>query len=211
MEIKIQTSGSEAVAAALADIKQQAPYAMSLGLNAIANEAQSAIQTSLSGKFTLRRQLFVERTVYRSKAMDFATKRHLQASVRINPARDFLAQHEEGGQKRPMSGRNVAIPLPAVQPSPTSVVPKRLRPSSMLMNPRVKKITTPGGTFLVLNKPGRGRGGTVGWRSDFLYKLQPEVPLRPRLGFIESADRAIEASWERHVLEGIDRAIKTSR
>lgn len=211
MRVTLQTSGSEAVRAELANIGRQAPFAMSLGLNAIANEAQQAIQGSLQGRFTLRRALFVQRTVYRDKRLDFATKTHLQAAVRINPERDFLAQHEEGGRKAPVSGRNLAIPLPAVQPVATAVIPRKLRPSAMRMDSQVRKVTTPAGTFLVRNRPGRGRGGTTGWRTEFLYRLKPQVPLRPRLQFIATAERVINASWDRHLMAGIERALRTAR
>ena len=210
MQITIKVTGNDAVRSALQGIGRQAPYALSLALNSTANEAQTGIRQGL-GAFTLRRKAFVENTIYRKPGQDFATKTKFQAAVRVHPERDFLAQHEDGGQKTPQSGSNVAIPLPAVQATPTTVVPRRLRPSALRTNGQVRKVVTPAGVFLVRNKPGTGRGRLSGWRTEFLYKLKRSVPLRPRLAFHANASKAIDASFERHALAGIDRALGTAR
>ena len=206
MQIQIKVTGSDALRAELQRIGRQAPYAMSLALNATANEAQTAIRGGLSA-FTLRRKTFVENTIYRQRGVDFATKTKLEATVRVNPARDFLAQHEDGGQKTARVGTHVAIPLPSVQPDRTAVVPRRLRPAALRTNGQVRKIVTPNGVFLVRNRPGKGKGRLDGWRTEFLYELKRSVPLRPRLGFHVHAQKAIDASFQRHALNGIDRAI----
>lgn len=207
MQINLKVTGTDAVRAELQRIGRQAPFAMSLALNNTANEAQRAIKDSLSSRFTLRRKGFVENTIYRQKGVDFATKTHLQASIRVNPARNFLAQHEEGGSKTPMSGTNVAIPLAAVQPDRGTVIPKRLRPSGLRMNGQVRKVVTPNGTFLVRNRPGKGRGQLDGWRTEFLYKLKRSVPIKPRLQFRDTATKAINDSFVRHALLGIDQSL----
>lgn len=211
MKPSITVTGIDDVCRTLATIRQQAPFAMATALNAMANDAQRGIKNSLDNRFLLRRSTFVRNTIYRAKSTDFATKANLVAIVRVNPERDFLAQHEDGGRKVPASGGNVALPLPAVQPNRMLVIPKRLRPSGLRNSDQVRKITTPGGTFLVRNRPGGGRGGLYGWRTEFLYKLKPSVPLRRRLGFHETAQRIIDASWNRHLMAGIERALRTAR
>ena len=207
MQINVKVTDSDAVRAELQRIGRQAPFAMSLALNNTANEAQRAIKDSLSSRFTLRRKAFVENTIYRQKGADFATKAKLQAVVRVSPERNFLAQHEEGGSKAPVSGTNVAIPLPAVQPDRGTVIPKRLRPSGLRMNGQVRKVVTPQGTFLVRNRPGKGRGQLDGWRTEFLYKLKRSVPIRPRLAMRDTATKAINDSFVRHAMNGIDQSI----
>ena len=192
---------------AMADIKKQAPFAMSLALNRTANAAQTEIRSGLSA-FTLRRKEFVERTIFRTRGVDFATKAKLQASVRVNPARDFLAQHEEGGQKAPVSGQHVAVPLPAVQEAAGQpVIPKRLRPSGLRLNGQVRKVVTPSGVFLVRNRLGKGRGRLEGWRTEFLYSLKKSVPIRPRLRFHENAQKAIDNQFVVIALKAIDEAL----
>jgi len=205
----IEIRQSAEVTAALRNIGRQAPFALSLALNRTANEAQREIRRGLSA-FTLRRKEFIERTIYRGVG-DKATKASPFASVRVNPARDVLAQHEEGGQKTAKFGTNVAIPLPAVrQLAGSPVIPKRLRPQGLRMNEKVRKVVTPNGTFLVRNVAGKGRGRLNGWRTDFLYRLKPSVPLRPRLGFHRSAMKAINAHWSRLAFEAIDEAVTTA-
>lgn len=205
--MQIHVKGSDAVRHELQHIGRQAPFALSLALNHTANEAQRQIQSGLSA-FTLRRKEFVERTIYRKPGEDFATKSKFRAAVRVNPARDFLGQHEEGGSKTPLSGRSVAIPLPAVvEAAGQPVIPKRLRPSGLRLNPQVRKVTTPAGTFLVRNRPGKGRGRLDGWRTEFLYRLKPSVPIKPRLRFHANASKAIDATFERIALAAIDQAV----
>lgn len=211
MDIQINVSGNAMVRAELQRIGRQAPFAMANTLNDTANAAQQAVKDSLASRFTLRRDTFVKNTIYRQRGVDFATKTKLQAVVRVNPARNFLAQHEEGGRKAPVAGTNVAIPLEAVQPNPAIVVPKRLRPAALRLNQQVRKVVTPSGTFLVRNRPGRGRGGLVGWRTEFLYKLQRDVPVRPRLQMRDTSEKAINASFVRLALLNIDHAIRTAR
>jgi hypothetical protein len=78
------------------------------------------------------------------------------------------------------------------------------------MNEKVRKVVTPNGTFLVRNVLGKGRGRLHGSRSEFLYRLKPSVPLRPRLGFHRSAMKAINAHWSRLAFEAIDEAVTTA-
>lgn len=211
MKITLSVKGAPAVQQTLRAIGRQAPFAVSTALNNIANEVQRGVQDSLGSRFTLRRSDFIKKTIYRGKGVDFATKSKLQATVRVNPQRDVLVQHEEGQLKTPRSGLHVAVPLEAVRPVPSAVVPKRLRPSGLRGHPQVRKITTPAGTFLVRNRPGKGKGGLNGWRTEFLYELKRAVPLRPRLRFHATAQGVIEASWQRHLLQGIEKALRTAR
>ena len=211
MKIGLNVNGEAALRKALQDIGRQAPYALSLALNDTANDAQTSVRDGLSNAFTLRRAEFVKRTIYRNRATDFARKDRLQAIVRVNPERDFLAQHEEGGRKVPMSGSNVAVPLPAVQPNATAVVPRSLRPAALRRNAQVRKITTKNGTFLVRNRPGTGKGRLVGWRTEFLYELKRSVPIRPRLKMLDTASRSVDATFVARALQGIDRALASAR
>lgn len=211
MKITLNVTGAESVKTTLKEIGRQAPFAVATGLNSLANEAQQGLQGELKDRLTLRRPDFVKNTIFRAKGTDFATKSKLQATVRVHPERDFLAQHEEGEIKRARSGLSVAVPLLAIQPADSTVIPRRLRPSGLRNNPQVRKITTPAGTFLVRNRPGRGRGGLNGWRTEFLYELKRGVPLRPRLRFHATTQRVIDASWDRHLMAGIDKALRTAR
>lgn len=209
MQVSIEVKNAELVQKGLDSIARSARFATAKALNATANHAQTAIREGLTG-FTLRRKAFVERTIFRDRATDFAGKAQLKAAVRVdpNPKKDFLAQHEEGGRKVPREGRTVAIPLPAVQPNRLEVVPRRLRPSRLQGD--VRRITTPAGVFLVRNRPGRGKGALRGWRTEFLYRLKPSVPLRPRLRFRENAEKAVDLHWVANALAQIEAILAQS-
>ena len=204
MDIKV--TGTVEVNKALRELGPKARRALSYALNQTANDVQFSIQAGLQARFTLRRPDFVKRTIYRQPSVDFADRQgnELRAAVRVNPERNFLAQHEEGGYKTARDGGMVAIPLPSVQPSPSTVVPKRLRPSGMKNDRRVSKVVLPQGTFLVRHT--QGRSG-MGARSEFLYELKKSVPLRPRLGFLDTAEKSVNKTYQRNALLALDYAL----
>jgi hypothetical protein len=202
VQITLEAKNVEPVQQALNTIAKSARFATAKALNRTANDVQTAIRDGLASAFQIRRAVFVQRTIYRDRATDFAGKAQLKAAVRVDPRRDFLAQHEEGGRKTPRAGRTVAIPLPAVQPDRALVVPRRLRPSQLKGD--VRRVTTPAGDFLVRNRPGRGGGGRAGWRTEFLYRLKASVPLRPRLKFHETAQKTLDARWVPNAIEQVD-------
>ena len=194
MDVTLTLKGDQATKAALTALGKDAAFVTAQAINATANAAQQAVRDNLTG-FTLRRRDFILRTIYRRPGTDFAKKTDLRAALRVNPQRDVLAKHEEGGRKMPgAGGRTVAIPLEAVKPNEMAVIPRRLRPSQ-LPRDQVRRVETRAGTFLVRNRPGRGSGGRVGWRTEFLYRLKPSTPLRPRLRFVETANKAVDREW----------------
>jgi hypothetical protein len=208
MDISIKITGHDEIRRALQEIGRKAPRALTLTLNKLADDGQKAVQDSLATRFTLRRPDFVRKTIFRQSPGDFATNSRPRAAFGVNPARDMLAKFEEDSIKAPMSGRSVAIPLPAVRPTPNTVVAKALRVSSLRDDPKVRKITTPNGTFLVKErKAGKVKGVRFGARTDLLYRLVPSVRLKARLRFHATAQRTIDESFVRTASAGIDAAL----
>ena len=208
MDISIKITGHDEIRRALQEIGRNAPRALTLTLNKLADDGQKAVQDSLTTGFTLRRPDYVRRTIFRQSPGDFATNSRPRAAFRVNPERDMLAKFEEDSIKAPMSGRSVAIPLPAVKPTADTVVAKALRVSSLRADPKVRKITTPNGTFLVKEKKaGKVKGVRFGARTDLLYKLVPSVRLKARLRFHATAQRTIDESFVRTASAGIDAAL----
>ena len=79
---------------------------------------------------TIRQEAFILRTIYRMPGEDFATKPKLSAGYRTDPRRDYLAKHEDGGEKVAIQGKPyVAVPLPDLKLSKKGLVPKRLFPN----------------------------------------------------------------------------------
>src|SRR3990167_4624298 len=108
-EVVATLTGTRELELELREWRDQAPFALSLGLNSTANAIQQGIRASLHQRFRLRQPQFIERTIYRKPGTwpvgDNAAKRSLGAAVRINPARDFLSKFEEGGAKTAQGGR----------------------------------------------------------------------------------------------------------
>jgi hypothetical protein len=207
MELNLKIEGADAIKSALTEIGKLAPRALTLTLNKLADDGQAAVKKSLDGRFMLRRPDFVRNTIYRKPGQDFATNAKPRAAFGVRADRDFLAPFEENSVKTPVAGRSVAIPLAGVKPTPQTVVPKRLRPAALRSNEQVRKVVTPNGTFLVKNTQGKGKGRLVGWRTDFLYKLVPSVRRPARLGLHDTAQKAIDDSFVRTAMAGIDAAL----
>lgn len=204
LDIKITIEGGESLTAALAACRQRAPAAMAKALNDTANSAQTRVRDGLASRFTLRRPDFMLRTIYRKPGQDFATTQQQQAAVGINPERNYFAKFEDGGRKTARSGRDVAIPLPAVKRNKADVVTAANRPKGLLGKPGVRKVVTPHGTWIVQEK--RKYKG-MGARTEFLYKLQPDVPIRPMLGFVQTVNDAVASTFEGHAVRAITVAL----
>lgn len=204
----VKVRNEQAARSLLTDIRNRAPFAVATACNAIANGVQSEVRKSLSANFTLRRKLFIEQSIYRNRATDFAKKgqRLIQAIVRVNPERDYLAKFEDGEQKKPVNGLHVAIPLPKVRPSFGMIVKDRDRLPALRGIPSVRKITTQAGTFIVRDVKGRGKAFR-GARTDFLYKLQRSVPIRPRLGMVKTFENVVDDKAVPEMLAAMDKAL----
>ncbi|HMU61582.1 MAG TPA: hypothetical protein PKA66_07360 [Gemmatimonadales bacterium] len=103
-------------------LHQQAPYAVSKGLNDLMLHGERQVQAQLPEHFTLRRKTFVERTV---KVRQWASKRNLAASIGIDPSRNFLGKFEAGGTKTPR-GNFLTVPI-AVRRTKSDIVVKSMR------------------------------------------------------------------------------------
>jgi hypothetical protein len=207
VDISIKLTGHEEVRAALKEIGKLAPRALTLTLNKLADDGQKAVQGTLATSFTLRRADYVTKTIFR-KGEDFATQSRPRAAYGVNPERNILAKFEENSIKAPISGRSIAVPLSAVKPTRESVVSKGLRISTLRTDPKVRRITTPNGTFLVKEKrAGKVKGVKLGARTDLLYKLVPSVRLTARLNFHATAKRSLDDSFVRTATAGIEAAL----
>jgi len=207
MNLTLKITGHDAIKKALQEIGQKAPKALVLTLNKLADDGQKAVQGTLAKSFTLRRAEYVTKTIFR-KGDDFATQARPRAAYGVNPERNILAKFEENSIKAPISGRSVAIPLSAVKPTRESVVSKGLRLSTLRTDPKVRRITTPNGTFLVKEKrAGKVKGVKLGARTDLLYKLVPSVRLTARLNFHATAKRSLDDTFVRTATAGIAAAL----
>ncbi|WP_434480975.1 hypothetical protein [Gemmatimonas sp.] len=200
--MNIRISGDTAVRQQLQAIGKQMPFALSVALNGTANAVQQAVRGGLGEKFTLRRRTFVERTIFRDRATDFATKTKPQATVRVNPSSDFLAKFEKGDTKTPRDGRSIAIPTVNARRTKSDIVTTANRPRALLDKPGHFRF----GDVLYATK---GRGKRQKLIALFVFKRSARI--RPRLGMEDTAGRVVPDVWELQASRAIERALSTAR
>lgn len=109
-------------------------FALAKTLSGLAMEGRDAVKREMGKSFTIRRPWVVNGI--RAKT---ATKSNLTAyiySMDSGGRRDFMARQETGGLKVPM-GDHVAIPMKAVKPSKSTLIPQVMKPKALLGSPVV--------------------------------------------------------------------------
>lgn len=202
MKVTVKVSGVQSARHSLQQVAKQMPFAMSKALNATANSVQSAVRESVAERFTLRKKSFILNTIYRSKSTDFASKSKFSATVRVDPARDVLAQHEEGGIKTPKDGRSIALPTSAVRRTKADLITPTNRPRALLDKPKHFRKGD-----VLLKETGRGKRRKL----VALFVFKRKATIRPRLGFHQTAAKTIDATWEKHATDAVTHALKTMR
>lgn len=201
MQTAIEVFGDKEVAAQFEELGRQLPFAQSTTLNGLANATQAKVQDGLPSRFNLRRAEFIRRTVYRKPGEDFATKSRLEAGVRINPERDFLAKFEEGGEKTSRNGGRVAVPVD-VRRNKNDIVSKANRPRVLLTKPKVALLRD-----VIVQRVGRGRKAAT----RLLYVLKKSVRIPQRLGMAETARSVADTQTDAIAGAAIDKALRTAR
>lgn len=203
--IQIKVDASEALTY-LQRVSQQAPFAVSLALNRVANHAQSAVRDGIKRTYTLRREQYVLNTVKINRE-DRARKDKLDTILRIDPERDLLAKFEEGGTKTARDGRNIAIPTDNIRRTKKDIVQRSQRPRALLDSKGASKgkvFKTPAGIFQRIGS----RGASV---VRALYLLRSIVRVRPTLNFKRNATDAVQRTWRDEMTAAFIRAEQTAR
>lgn len=187
-------------------VSQQAPFAVSLALNKVANHAQSAVRDGIKRTYTLRREQFVLNTVKINRE-DRARKDKLDATVRIDPERNFLAKFEDGGLKTARDGRHIAIPTSNVRRTKADIVQRSQRPRALLDSRAAgngKVFKTEAGIF---QRTG-ARGASV---VRALFLLRAVVRVRPTLSFKRNATDAVQRTWRTEMTSAFVQAEQSAR
>lgn len=203
--IQIQVDARDALTY-LQRVSQQAPFAVSLALNKVANHAQSAVRDGIKRTYTLRREQFVLNTVKINRE-DRARKDKLDAIVRIDPERNILAKFEEGGTKTARDGRNIAIPTTNVRRNKADILQRSQRPRALLDSRAAGKgkvFKTDKGIFQRVG----ARGASV---VRALFLLRSTVRVRPTLNFKRNATDAVQRTWRDEMTAAFVRAEQTAR
>lgn len=198
---------AKAVLTDLQAMSNQVPFATSKAINRTLEQSQQGIRQHLNtgGYFRLRRKEFVERTIKINRE-DFATKRKLEGTIRVDPTRDVLAKFEEDREKRPRDGSHIAVPIEAKR-NKAEVIPRAQRPKALLAAGKAFLGKTRKGTLAIMARVGRGRGTTL----RTLFVLKPRVPIKPELRFRETVTRTADRNWRENMLQAFDDAMRTAK
>lgn len=222
IDLKVAFDGLDDVKAELSGIREQIPYATSRAINAVLDDIQTAVRSTLPSEFHVRAPEWLDRTIYIAP-QDRAKKDDLNGTVRVNPDRDVLAKFEDETVKTPRSAANLAIPI--FRESAPDLVVKRGDPLSLKnimaslqkSTGRVKKkrglIGPQQLQTVFLAKTARGTVilERTGATTRVLYAFKPSVPIKPDLRFDETAMTTAVAMWEQRAQEALDLAISTAK
>ena len=154
ISIHVDTRGAMVM---FAHAQEQLPFAVSLGLNRIANAGQAAEQAQIRRAFKLRREQFVVRGVKIEKA-DRATKTSWRVVIQLAypDNRPFMDQHEKGGFRTRHGGRFLWQPNQQVFRSKIIAASNPLHPKNLHMHKTDKgQIKGDQRTFMVKTASGQ--------------------------------------------------------
>lgn len=214
-------------------IRDQLPFALSLGLNLLGQDFVETEQKGIELRFTVRRRGYILPSV----KMQRGKKGAPDVRAYIDPERDILAKFELGGVRHPppFSPRTVmgswAIPIYLQATTEAGVIRQAYLPSNLglasarrlgsegsteftraglkgkrktFVIPPGRSIGLPGGG--IFRRTGRGRRDI-----EALYLLKPTVPIPPLLEFEKTGKQVAESKWFTHMTAALERALQTAR
>lgn len=206
---------------------RQMPFALSLALNATANDMQRAIRNRVEGGrgFTIRSNAsrqFLLRQIRRNRGEDFATKRSLVARVRIQNkgtgSASLLSLIDQGGLRTsrfaidPSITQAKDLPIPQ-RATPTAKISRTLYPGRLNLKRTGKALRGDRRTFVVKTATGdtlllQRRGKRV---VRTLFVLQRSANMRARNFFAPAAESAAITRFDLNLQAGLRRALETAR
>jgi hypothetical protein len=181
-------------------VLRKLPYVLNDSITEVAKLVVAAEQDQLRKDFTIRKNFLTGRF----KVLQYSRTTDLTAIVgidaRVSGAPLLLGFFEEGGEKLPAAGPEIAIPLTgeAARPSFASLVPSALLYKNLQISMKIKghAVIFPGlqHTYLV---QGVGVFQRTGKSTELIYSFKQSAPLRPRTHMIELAQVVIRESFAR--------------
>jgi hypothetical protein len=199
MDIKLDIDVSAAVKLTEKVLKKL-PYVLNDSITETAKLVVAAEQDQLRKEFTIRKNFLTGRF----RVLQYSRVSNLTAVIgidnRVQGAPLLLGFFEQGGEKTPTTGPEIAIPLTgeAARPDFASLVPSALLYKNLKIGVKVQGKTAifPGlqNTYLVEGVGVFQRSGTS---SELIYSFKRSAPLHPRTHMIELASRVINESFAR--------------
>jgi hypothetical protein len=199
MNIKVDVDISQVVALTARVLKKM-PYVINDSITETAKLLVAAEQDQLRKDFTIRKNFLTGRfkVLQYSRVSNLTAIVGIDANVQGSPL--LLGFFEEGGEKLPTAGPEIAIPLTgeAARPSFASQIPSLLLYKNLGISAKVKGQTAifPGlrGTYLV---EGVGVFQRTGNNSVLIYSFKKSAPLHKQTHMIELAHTVINEVFPR--------------
>jgi hypothetical protein len=182
-------------------IAKNIDFGTAVGLTQTAKDGQGAAVSALRTTFTLRGGWFEQQNKFGIKVKP-ATKTDLSAEVRTMA--DWLLPHEEGKDKAPISGSNIAVPTENIRRNKRLIIPRGQRPRGL--GAKVFILKTKHGPVLAQRLKRGARKGLV-----VLYGLERKVHIKKQSTFYEPIERVVNKNLGKNIDAGITRAIATMR
>jgi hypothetical protein len=202
LSFKMEITGIKEATRFLNDFqKKQIPFAVATALNETANQARDEIVKHLQGTFTLRTMWYKPKTRYGIN-VEGAKKTNLTATIFTRAP--WMVQHEEGGTKIPIRGRNLAIPSPFVKRTKRELIGKANRPRN-LKNAFI--VRSKSGQETIMQRVGRGRNRVL----RPMYFLEKSAQIKPAFQFAQIAQRVANERWAKNFAKALDFALRTAK
>lgn len=169
-------------------------FGVALGLTRTAQAGQAASVKAIEREFVVRTPWHTKSPI--GIKITAATKQTLSAAVHTRAY--FLAIQEKGGPRAARDGGDLAVPTSEVRPTPSAVIPRRLRPRGLKDAVRVRD--KKGRILLVQrNKSKRNQSKKV----RIFYFLKPTVQIKARPVFNEPVTQAVKKEYKRLLSESL--------
>lgn len=185
--------------------QRQVPYATSVAMNKTAFDVRKEVVTkSFPTSFDLHNKRFPAVATRVAKA----TKTNLQASVYDRLGRDYLERQAEGGVKKPVASRSIAVPQfgTGALKRTQAGVPKRQRPGQLLADKRAFFVQFKSGQKALVQRHGKPR-----LPLNVLYFLDKEVEIPKRFTFYEDATAVVKKVFDGHFGRALLEALRRAR
>lgn len=178
-------------------MQKQTRYAMKGALDNVAYGVQKLLREGLPGHFIVR-STWVERGIQ----VDRASKSNLVATV--GSVSHFMEWQAYGGDKEGQGGGDVAVPVGA-RKTPQHRTTRAQWPARILARKRAFIVQTKRGDTIIARRTMKARYPII-----VMYRLRPEVKIKPRWPFESDVTREVASAWPDAARRAVEHAIKTA-
>lgn len=181
--------------------RRQIPFAVTTALTKTAFSAREAEMKDIPRRFRLKAKSLPRAALRVEKAKKADWPDRCESALGILPEFRFLADHEKGTIRKPLSGSGrLAIPTAAIKRTAKGKIRKNQTPRAI-----ARRKTSSVHNGMILRKT-RGRD-----RRQVTYMLRRRIKIKPRLFMHVTVAEAVRTTFEGHFVTAFERAVSTAR